>query len=76
MTLYPEWMPIARQGALVRIAWTIIGILAVASNGLFYHLYQQGEIERNFMIMAAVGTVVWIAFGTLPFLGKSLGGKR
>jgi len=69
-------MPIAKQGSLVRIVWTVLAIMAVASSALFYHLYQKGEIERTMMIWAVVGMVCWIAFGTLPFLGKSLGGKK
>ncbi|MHC4777055.1 MAG: hypothetical protein ACYTFG_00610 [Planctomycetota bacterium] len=75
MSLFPQWMPIAKQKPLVRGAWVSIAIAALASYGLFIHLHLAGEVDRNTLIMFGIGMAGWIAFGTMPFLGRAWKGR-
>jgi hypothetical protein len=54
----------------VQIAWNLILVLSLASLALFLVLCARGEFRWRDVIVFAAGIAVWIAFGTVPFLGK------
>ena len=60
---FPEHWPIARERRWVRVAWVVIGILAIPATGLFIVLGLMGDFPLNNSAMFAGSLLAWFYYG-------------